>query len=153
MREFHKYGFIIMIGWNIMLIIITLIHSIIKEISPIYIFNDGVGGIGISTFLLIWSMIWYRIGYNSRKDYIYRKNMYRERNSKLDNEKLNHSFRLHYINEQTKILSFIILLAIPWYLLGHVKGSINKENLLIVTLFGILSLTCFYIYKKTKEKI
>lgn len=151
MSEFHKYGFITMIGWNIMLIIITLIHSIIKEVSPIYIFNDGVGGIGISIFILIWSLIWYGIGYNTRKDYIFRKNIYREIHSKLDSETFNHIFRLHYINEQAKILSFIILLAIPWYLLGHVKGSINKDNFIIVTLIGLLSLTFFFIYKKTKE--
>lgn len=151
MSEFHKCGFITMVGWNIILIASTLIRSVIKGVSPIYLFNDGVGGIGISIFLLIWSIIWYGIGYNSRKDYIFMKNKYREQYSKLDEQKFNHAFRIHYINEQTKILSLILLLAIPWYLLGHVKGSINKENLLIVTSIGVLSLTCFFIYKKTKQ--
>ena len=151
MNNYHKYGFITMVGWNIMLIILTLIRSAIKQVSPIYVFNDGTGGIGISIFLLIWSIIWYGIGYKTRKDYISCKNMFREKHSKLNDKKLNNVFRSHYICEQSKILSVVLLTAIPWYVLGHVKGSISKENLLIITFIGILSLTCLLISKKTKK--
>jgi len=152
MNEYHKFGLVATIGWNIVLISLTLIRSAINDITPLHVFNDGTGGIGLSIFLLIWSIMWYGIGYKLRKDYISRKKTFREKLSKLDDEKFNKAFRLHYINEQTKILSIVFLTAIPWYLIGHVKGNINKENILIITSIGILSLTCFLIHKKTKEK-
>ncbi|MBP3669522.1 MAG: hypothetical protein J6J26_08180 [Bacteroides sp.] len=43
-KEFHKYGFMTMIGWNILLVILVFIGSMSKHVSPNYIFDDGTGG-------------------------------------------------------------------------------------------------------------
>ena len=77
-NDFNKYGLTTMIGWNILLIVLILIVSTIKGFPFTYIFDDDTGGIGMSIFLLIWSFIWYGIGYKSRKDYVLTRNMYRE---------------------------------------------------------------------------
>ena len=69
-NDFNKYGLITMIGWNILLIVLILIVSTIKGFPFTYIFDDGTGGIGMTIFLLLWSLIWYGIGYKSRKDYV-----------------------------------------------------------------------------------
>ena len=74
-NDFNKYGLITMIGWNILLIVLILIVSTIKGFPFTYIFDDDTGGIGMSIFLLIWSFIWYGIGYKSRKDYVLTRNM------------------------------------------------------------------------------
>ena len=42
-KEFHKYGFMTMIGWNILLVILVFIGSMSKHVSPNYIFDDGTG--------------------------------------------------------------------------------------------------------------
>ena len=62
-NDFNKYGLVTMIGWNILLVVLILIVSTIKGVSMFYIFDDGTGGVGMSIFLLIWSLIWYGIGY------------------------------------------------------------------------------------------
>ena len=67
-NNFNRYGLATMIGWNILLVVLVLIVSTIKGISVAYIFDEGTGGVGMSIFLLIWSLIWYGIGYKLRKD-------------------------------------------------------------------------------------
>ena len=56
-----------MIGWNILLIVLILIVSTIKGFPFNYILDDGTGGIGMTIFLLLWSLIWYGIGINQGK--------------------------------------------------------------------------------------
>ena len=60
-NDFNRYGLAAMVGWNILLVVLVLIMSTVKGISFSYIFDDGTGGVGMSIFLLIWSLIWYRI--------------------------------------------------------------------------------------------
>ena len=62
-NDFNRYGLAAMVGWNILLVVLVLIMSTVKGISFFYIFDDGTGGVGMSIFLLIWSLIWYGIGY------------------------------------------------------------------------------------------
>ena len=150
MSDFHKFGLVTMVGWNVMLIVLIQINSAIKQLPLTYIFNDGTGGIGISIFFLIWSIIWYGIGYKSRKDYVLRRKMFKENFSLLDDEKFNKAFHLHYVSEQAKIFSIVFLTAIPWYILGYTNESISKENIIIIMSMGTLSLICFLIFKKLK---
>lgn len=150
MSDFHKFGLVTMVGWNVMLIVLIQINSAIKQLPITYIFNDGTGGIGISIFFFIWSIIWYGIGYKSRKDYVLRRKMFKDNFSLLDDEKFNKVFRLHYVSEQAKIFSIVFLTAIPWYILGYTNESISKENIIIVISMGTLSLICFLIFKKLK---
>ena len=53
MSNFHKFGLVTMVGWNVMLIVLIQINSAIKQVPLTYIFNDETGGIGISIFFFI----------------------------------------------------------------------------------------------------
>ena len=88
-NDFNRYGLATMIGWNVLLVVLILIVSIVKGVSMFYIFNDGTGGVGMSIFLLIWSLIWYGIGYKSRKDFITTRSMYREQVPLLEQTRTN----------------------------------------------------------------
>ena len=52
LNNFHKYGWITMIAWNLLLVILMLIVSTIRKVPFTYIFDDGMSGVGISLFLL-----------------------------------------------------------------------------------------------------
>jgi hypothetical protein len=89
MNNFHKYGWITMIAWNLLLVILMLTVSTIRKVPFTYIFDDGMGGVGISLFLLLWSLIWYGIGYKSRKDFVLTRNMYKEQVPLLEQTQFN----------------------------------------------------------------
>ena len=147
-NDFNKYGLTTMIGWNILLIGLILIVSIIKGFPFTYIFDDGTGGIGMSIFLLIWSLSWYGIGYKSRKDFVTTRNMYREQVPLLEHEQFNKAYRDHYIGKQAKLLSIVFATAIPWYMIGYVRLPISHTDIAIIAILAIISVSCFFISKK-----
>ena len=147
-NDFNRYGLATMIGWNILLGVLVLIVSSVKGISVSYIFDDGTGGAGMSIFLLIWSLIWYGIGYKSRKDFVTTRNMYREQVPLLEHEQFNKAYRDHYIGKQTKLLSIVFATAIPWYMIGYVRLPISHNDIIIMAILAIISISCFCISKK-----
>ena len=147
-KEFHKYGFITMIGWNILLVILVFISSMSKHVSPNYIFDDGTGGIGMTVFLLLWSLIWYGIGYKSRKDYVIARNMYREQVPLLEYEQFNKAYRDYYIGKQAKLLSIVFATAVPWYMIGYVDFPMTTKDVIIVAILAVISASCFYLSRK-----
>ena len=147
-KEFHKYGFMTMIGWNILLVIFVFIGSMSKHVSPNYIFDDGTGGIGMTIFLLLCSLIWYGIGYKSRKDYVLTRNMYREQVPSLEQNLFDNAFRSYYIAKQAKLLSIVFATAIPWYMIGYVDFPMTTKDILIVTILVVISVSCFCVSKK-----
>ena len=147
-KEFHKYGFMTMIGWNILLVIFVFIGSMSKHVSPNYIFDDGTGGIGMTIFLLLWSLIWYGIGYKSRKDYVIARNMYREQLPLLEYEQFNKAYRDYYIGKQAKLLSIVFATAVPWYMIGYVDFPMTTKDVIIVAILAVISASCFYLSRK-----
>ena len=147
-NDFNKYGLTTMIGWNILLIVLILIVSTIKGFPFTYIFDDGTGGIGMTIFLLLWSLIWYGIGYKSRKDYVLTRNMYREQVPSLEQNQFDNAFRSCYIAKQAKLLSLVFATAIPWYMIGYVDFPMTTKDILIITILAIVSVSCFCVSKK-----
>ncbi|MBQ8441759.1 MAG: hypothetical protein IJX29_00195 [Bacteroides sp.] len=146
-NDFNKYGLTTMIGWNMLLIVLILIVSTIKGFPFTYIFDDGTGGIGMSIFLLIWSLIWYGIGYKSRKDFVIARNMYREQVPLLEYERFNKAYRDYYIGKQARLLSIVFATAIPWYVIGYVSLPITNKDIIIIAIMAVISILCFCISK------
>mgnify|MGYP003548465506 FL=1 len=136
-----------MIGWNILLIVLILIVSTIKGFPFNYIFDDGTGGIGMTIFLLLWSLIWYGIGYKSRKDYVIARNMYREQVPLLEYEQFNKAYRDYYIGKQARLLSIVFATAIPWYVIGYVSLPITYKDIIVIAIMAVISVLCFCISK------
>ena len=136
-----------MIGWNILLIVLILIVSTIKGFPFNYIFDDGTGGIGMTIFLLLWSLIWYGIGYKSRKDYVIARNMYREQVPLLEYEQFNKAYCDYYIGKQARLLSIVFATAIPWYVIGYVSLPITYKDIIVIAIMAVISVLCFCISK------
>ena len=149
-NNFSKYGLVTMIGWNILLIVMILIVSTAKEIPFTYIFDDGTGGIGISIFLFIWSLIWYGIGYKSRKDFVIARNMYREQVPLLEWEQFNKTFRDYYIGKQAKMLYLVFGIAIPCYFITYTSSSISHKDMAVIAILSVACISCLYISKRMK---
>ena len=147
-NDFNKYGLVTMIGWNILLVVLILIVSTIKGVSMFYIFDDGTGGVGMSIFLLIWSLIWYGIGYKLRKDFITTRSMYREQVPLLELKQFNKAYRSYYIGKQAKLLSIVFVTAIPWYIIGHVDFPMTTKDIIIVAILAVISASCFCLSRK-----
>ena len=147
-NDFNKYGMVTMIGWNILLVILILIVSTVKSVSFSYFFDDGTGGVGMSIFLLIWSLIWYGIGYKSRKDFITTRSMYREQVPLLEQTQFNKAYRNYYIGKQAKLLSIVFVTAIPWYIIGHVDFPMTTKDIIIVAILAVISVSCFCFSRK-----
>ena len=147
-NDLNRYGLATMIGWNILLVVLILIVSTVKGVSMFYIFNDGTGGVGMSIFLLIWSLIWYGIGYKSRKDFITTRSMYREQVPLLELKQFNKAYRNYYIGKQAKLLSIVFATAIPWYIIGHVDFPMTTKDIIIVAILAVISTSCFCFSRK-----
>lgn len=147
-NDFNRYGLATMIGWNVLLVVLILIVSTVKGVSMSYIFDDGTGGVGMSIFLLIWSLIWYGIGYKSRKDFVLTRNMYKEQVPLLEQTQFNKAYRSYYIGKQTKLLSIVFVTAIPWYIIGHVDFPMTTKDVIIVAILAVISVSCFCFSRK-----
>ena len=147
-NDFNRYGLAAMVGWNILLVVLVLIMSTIKGFPFNYILDDGTGGIGMTIFLLLWSLIWYGIGYKSRKDYVLTRNMYREQVPSLEQNQFDNAFRSYYITKQAKLLSIVFATAIPWYMIGYVDFPMTTKDVIIVAILAFISVSCFYLSRK-----
>lgn len=147
-NDFNRYGLATMIGWNVLLVVLILIVSTVKGVSMFYIFNDGTGGVGMSIFLLIWSLIWYGIGYKSRKDFVLTRNMYKEQVPLLEQTQFNKAYRSYYIGKQAKLLSIVFATAVPWYIIGYVDFPMTTKDIIIVAILAVISASCFCFSRK-----
>ena len=147
-NDLNRYGLATMIGWNVLLVVLILIVSTVKGVSMFYIFNDGTGGVGMSIFLLIWSLIWYGIGYKSRKDFVLTLNMYKEQVPLLEQTQFNKAYRNYYIGKQAKLLSIVFATASPWYIIGHVDFPMTTKDIIIVAILAVISVSCFCFSRK-----
>ena len=151
LNNFHKYGWITMIAWNLLLVILMLIVSTIRKVPFTYIFDDGMSGVGISLFLLLWSLIWYGIGYKSRKDFVLIRNIYREQVPLLEQAQFDKVYRNYYIAKQAKLLSIVFVTAIPWYIIGYVDFPMTTKDIVIVAVLAVISASCFFISRKVSN--
>lgn len=151
LNNFHKYGWITMIAWNLLLVILMLIVSTIRKVPFTYIFDDGMSGVGISLFLLLWSIIWYGIGYKSRKDFVLTRNIYREQVPLLEQAQFDKAYRNYYIAKQAKLLTIVFATAIPWYIIGYVDFPMTTKDIVIVAVLAVISASCFFISRKVSN--
>lgn len=151
MKDYLKYGIITLVVWNILLILMTILAASIRKVEYSYFFDDGIGGIGICAFLVLWSLIWFGIGYHSRKKYVQEKSFYKEKVPLVDEEQFNKEFIAYYISKHTKMLSIILATAIPWYIIGYVRGPFTIRDLIIILILALLSAISFWIYKQKKK--
>lgn len=109
MKDYFKYGIATAIIWNILIVLMAIIAASIRQVEYSYFFDDGIGGIGICLFLIAWSLIWFYIGYHSRKKYIQKKLFYKEMAPSIDDKRFNQEYAAYYFSKQAKLLSILLV--------------------------------------------
>lgn len=151
MSNYVKYGLIALIAWNIVLVLMAILAAFVRNIDYAYFFDDGMGGWGIGLFIVLWSLIWFAIGYHSRKKYVQEKAFYREQASLMEDAQYNKEFTAYYVSKHIRMLAIIFITAIPWYILGYVNGSFAQRDFIIMGSLAALSAISFGIYKSLRR--
>lgn len=148
MKSHIKYGFITTCCWNILLLFALIIRAYVKEVPISYFFDDGTGGIVMSIFLIAWTFVWFGIGSHARKDFLIKKQAYRNMFPNIDDNVFHKAFTTHYFSKHAKMLSIVFTTAIPWYVIGYVREPFKLSDFVVITPLMFLSIICFWFYKK-----
>lgn len=146
MKSYLKYGFLTLLGWNLFVSLLVVITSWLKGTPFTKIFDDGTNGIAMTFFLVLWSCIWFGIGYTSRKKYLLNKQLEQETAPSVDKSLFDKLYRDKYISGRAGMLSLVFLTAIPWYILGYGGERMQVKDGCIISVLAILCLLSFIIY-------
>lgn len=147
MKNYIRYGITTVCCWNIVLFLALIIRAKIKSVPISYFFDDGTNGIAITIFLVMWSLIWFGIGFYSRKDFLSKKQLYRNEFPKLEEHTFNKTFKSVYFSKHAKMLAIVFTTAIPWYIIGYVRIPLELQDFVIIILLTFLSIFFFGYYK------
>ncbi|MEG1332947.1 MAG: hypothetical protein RSD11_04760 [Bacteroides sp.] len=147
MKDNLKYGFAALIGWNILIVLMAILAVHVRGIEYSAFFDDGIGGIGMCLFLLLWSLIWFYIGYDSRRKFVSEKQFYKEYAPLLDKKEFDKLFISHYVSRVSRVLAILSITAIPWYIIGYVRGAFETKDWAILAVLALLSVVFFGVYK------
>lgn len=150
MKSHIKYGLITTCCWNILLLFALIIRADVKEVPISYFFDDGTEGIAMTIFLIAWAFIWFGIGSHARKDYLIKKQSYKNMFSNIDNRVFHKAFTTHYFSKHAKMLSIVFGTAIPWYVIGYVREPFKVTDFVVIISLMFLSIICFWFYKHYK---
>lgn len=150
MKSHIKYGLITTCCWNILLLFALIIRADVKGVSISYFFDDGTDGIAMTMFLIAWAFIWFGIGSHARKDYLIKKQSYKNMFPNIDDRTLHKAFTTHYFSIHAKMLSIVFTTAIPWYVIGYVREPFKITDFVILATLMLLSIICFWFYKHYK---
>lgn len=148
MKSHIKYGLITTCCWNILLLFTLIIRADVKEVPISYFFDDGTEGIAMTIFLIAWAFIWFGIGSHARKDYLIKKQLYKNMFPNIDNRAFYKAFTTHYFSKHAKTLSIVFTSAIPWYVIGYVREPFKVTDFVVIAPLMFLSIICFWFYKK-----
>ncbi|MGI6794718.1 hypothetical protein ACMYZ5_10495 [Bacteroides sp. KG68] len=146
-KDFIKYGFWTMVLWNLFVVLLAIIGASINNRSYASFFDDGMNGIGMSLFLVAWSLIWFGIGYCFRKDFILKKKYYKEQAKSLDDKEFDKEFKSYYVAKYAKMLTIVFASAIPWYVIGYVREPLVLKDFIVIFPLMLLSAGCYWLFK------
>lgn len=134
-----KYGLATLLAWNLLLFLAVALTARGRGVPFAYLFDDGTGGVGIGSLMVLWSCIWFGIGYSSRKKYLALRAYYREQAAGLDEADFSKAFRHYYLGKNAKMLSVVLITAVPWYALGYVHDKALPTDYLIMGGLALLA--------------
>lgn len=102
----------------------------------------------MTIFLIAWAFIWFGIGSHARKDYLIKKQLYKNMFPNIDNRAFYKAFTTHYFSKHAKTLSIVFTSAIPWYVIGYVREPFKVIDFVVIAPLMFLSIICFWFYKK-----
>lgn len=150
-KEYCKYGILFTVGWNIVLLALLIITNLVEGNELFY--YKSVHWYDMPIIIMIWSLVWYWIGYSLRKEFLLQREYYQQKFQMLDQQKLKDLFKIRYLLRYAKILAVVTITAIPWYIIGCVRAYFNLRDIIVISILFICSLLLFFTARYLKRKV
>ena len=150
-KNYKRYGGYFVLAWNALLLLLSLVDYLFfnKEIYRQLFY--GVSDAAFSAaFLIVGVVVFFLLGYCSRKTYVTKLVQYRSLNPLLDPSVADRRFRCQYISGYTGFLYKLVIPMIPIYAL--IRRNFSDFDFVVLSLLLVLSIFFFYIHKKAKQK-
>ncbi len=150
-KDYCKYGILFTIAWNIVLFILLVITNLVEG-NELF-FYESTHWYDMPVIILIWSLVWYWIGYSLRKEFLFQRKYYQHKFQMLNQQKIKDLFKIHYLSRYAKILTVVCITAIPWYVIGYVRDHFNLTDIIIMSVLFIWSLILYFTARYLKRKV
>ena len=71
----------------------------------------------------------------------------------IDDKLFNQEYAAYYFSKQAKLLSILLVTAIPWYAIGYIRKPLDYRDLIIVSILATLAAISLGIYKWLKKRV
>ena len=150
-KSCSTFGILSVVAWNVFLGILVWAARVPLENV---LANDRLKLIGVGALLIIWSVVWYFIGYQYRKKYMTKREYYRAELPKKDRKNFNEVFFKYHLSKNTKAISTVLFITIPWYIIGQVQGNTLKGNdYMVVGVLLLISAVLYGVHKKYRDTL
>lgn len=143
-KEYIKYGLLSLAIWLLLFVFMGAIVTFVEKESCItLLFLDAMVGVSICVFIAIWAVIWFFLGYDTRKEFLkaYDKQL-------IPDPQFKQSFKAMYLSTHFKVLGLILALLFFWLCVTMLFTSSNLHDYIYLILLGGSSLISFVLYKK-----
>ncbi|HJD92488.1 hypothetical protein [Bacteroides coprosuis] len=150
-KSCSKYGVLSMIGWNVL--IISLLLATQKPLEAL-LTSDGLRLSGMGFLFFLWSGIWFFIGYQYRKKYLRQKEDYKEEYSEEEQKDFDKAYFQYCLSKNTKAISTVLFITIPWYFIGYVQGdTMHMRDYIVMGILLLISATLYGIHKRYRNTL
>ena len=133
-----KYGIYFVVIWNIFIAILSYVSFVFYNES-IYdeIFGSAFDCSMAVFFIVLWSIIWYFVGYYGRKRFLAGRTLFKDKYPRLDSRAIDKYYSLFYLSKTSRLLMKVVLVSIPSYVF------ILKRGFLLLILLQSVCCVCF----------
>ncbi|MDN0079002.1 hypothetical protein QVO32_06195 [Bacteroides gallinaceum] len=148
-----KYGIYFVVIWNIFIAILSYVSFVFYNES-IYdeIFGSAFDCSMAVFFIVLWSIIWYFVGYYGRKRFLAGRTLFKDKYPRLDSRAIDKYYSLFYLSKTSRLLMKVVLVSIPSYVLLHLEKGFSTLDFIAISLLCVLSVFLFYVSGKFAKK-
>ena len=103
-------------------------------------------------FIVLWSIIWYFVGYYGRKRFLAGRTLFKDKYPRLDSRAIDKYYSLFYLSKTSRLLMKVVLVSIPSYVLLHFEKGFSTLDFIAISLLCVLSVFLFYVSGKFAKK-
>ena len=155
-----KYGIYFVVIWNIFIAILSYVSFVFYNES-IYdeIFGSAFDCSMAVFFIVLWSIIWYFVGYYGRKRFLAGRTLFKDKYPRLDSRAIDKYYSLFYLSKTSRLLMKVVLVSIPSYVFSipsyvllHLEKGFSSLDFIAISLLCVLSVFLFYVSGKFAKK-
>ena len=146
-----KFGIYFLLGWNLLVLLCLHLRYLFfdPDLYELLLGNPYDLWYTLGN-LMLWSTIWFVIGYDVRKEYVLKRHQFRENFPHLADAIVDKYYRSSYLAKYTGILYKVALVSIPAYMLY--RREFFDGDFVVVVLLALLSGVLFYVHRCSWRK-